>query len=139
MTYSWHKLAKAFFTLAVIGSLLPGFLGISHFRMTMGPDGEMSIVDCPFMNGGSICTMTALEHVAMWQSIFTSTPHELNQSIALLLLLVSLFGIIWIRRLYPPPRDVLEQYKYYLYYEHIPVLTVLQELFSSGILNQKPF
>ncbi len=87
MTIFWPKLAKTFFTLAVIASLLGGILGIAHFGMTMGEDGKMSMVDCPFMNGSSICNMTPIDHVALWQQMFTAIVQQLN-ILALLLLFV---------------------------------------------------
>ena len=139
MNYALRTLARNFLTLGLITVLLMGFLGVSHMGMTMGPDGKMTMADCPFMSGSGICNMSPLEHVAMWQGFFVSVPHALNQTLALLLLLVSALGIVRKRYRYPPPRDQLKQKRYYLDRKSVPVISVLQELFSCGILNPKSF
>ena len=134
-----YKLTKTIFTLGVVAFLLMGVFGLSHAGMTMDADGHMTMDTCPFMSGMGICTMSPLEHVAMWQSMFTSTSHELNQILVVLVLMISVLGIAWIRYVFPPPRELVRQRTYYSYREHVPVITVLQELFSSGILNPKLF
>ena len=120
MTYSWHKLAKTFFTLGLVVTLLMGF---SHMGMAMGTDGKMSMVDCPFMNGGGICNMTPLEHGAMWQSLFTNVPQQLATTF-LLLLLVSALTLTWTRYRYPPPDDVRKQFRSYSRRDHVTVYVV---------------
>ena len=134
-----HKLAKAVFAIGMTAFLLIGVLGLSHMGMTMDADGHMTMDNCPFMSGMGICNMSPLEHIAMWQNMFTTIPHELNQTLALLLLIVSALGIAWVRYLFPPPREPVRQRIYYSYREHVPVLNILQELFSSGTLNPKLF
>ena len=139
MTYSWHQLAKTFFTLALITVLMMSFLGISHMGMTMGADGKMTQAPCPFMNGSGICNMSPLEHIAMWQSLFTSTLQQFNPVLQLLLLIVSIaLGFSWRRYLYPPPDNVHKQFRRYSRCDQIPT-SFLQELFSQGILNPKLF
>lgn len=139
MNYALRTFARNFLTLGLIAVLLTGFLGVSHMGMTMGPDGKMTMADCPFMSGSGICNMSPLEHVAMWQGFFASIPHALNQTLALLLVLVSALGIVRMRFLYPPPKDQPRQKRYYVDQKSVPVINVLQELFSCGILNPKPF
>ena len=133
-----HTRVNTVFALAAAAFLLVNFFGFAHMSMTMDADGHMIMSDCPFM-GTSICNMSPFEHVVMWQNLFTTTPHELNQTLALLLLIVSALGIAWIRYLFPPPREPAKQCSYCSYHERAPIINVLQELFSSGILNPKPF
>ena len=139
MTYYWRKRAKTLFTLGLIVVLLMGFLGTSHMGMTMGPDGKMTMADCPFMSGSGVCNMSPLEHVAMWQNLFANIPQKLDPVSMLLLIALAVIILISPRFLYPPPNKLLTQLRYYSRHKRAPILTLLQELFSDGILNPKPF
>ena len=137
MTSSKKKLAPIMFTLGITAFLLMGFLGLSHFSMAMGTDGEMAMSDCPFMIGMNICTMSAFEHIATWQSMFA---HILQpQHATLLLFSLSFLVLGLVRQLHQPLANRFKQIAYLSYGEYVPTVKPFQELFSNGILNPKSF
>lgn len=86
---------------------------------------------CPLMPlQATVCTMTALDHVAAWQAMFTAIPQGM-----ILLILAVLICVAW-RSLVPaieqsrgaPARFAREPYH---------AFPAFQELFSSGILHPK--
>ena len=78
------------------------------------------------------------DYVTLWQNMFTNTMHNERTLVLILLLLLSA-SILWNRYLFTPPREPARQHIYYSYREHVPIITLLQELFASGILNPKRF
>ena len=140
MIFPGQKLAKIIFMLGIAVFLLAGFLGLSHFGMTMNMDGDMTMSDCPFMSGIAICNMSILEHIATWQSMFAHIQQPQNPMLVLLFLLsVSLVMVGWIKRLYTPPKHSFKQCTYFFNREHILIIELLLDLFSNGILNPKLF
>ena len=137
MNTCWHRLSRISLTLGVVAFLLIGSLGLSHFAMTMGMDGKMSAADCPFM---SICTMSPLEHIATWQSMFASIPPQQSSTLALLFVIsITLAGLFWITYIFPLLENQKHRPRNYYTEEYILVPIPVQELFSSGILNPKLF
>lgn len=110
----------AFFTLG----------GFGMFAMT-GMEGHHHRPGCPFMPGEQIiCNMTALDHIAAWQNAFTTTI----STFSIYLLLVAVVLLVW---KYYSPTDIFVR-RLLLSRTREPVLVSLyQELFSSGILNPK--
>jgi hypothetical protein len=122
---------------ALLTFLLFGTAGAMHFGMNMGVDGKMA--PCPFSGEGSICTMNPLEHIAAWQSAFTTTVQN-ERDIALLLLgLVLLFTVGFWRELFAKRGlRTLQRLRFNLR-QQFEILDPLQEAFSNGILNPKVF
>lgn len=86
---------------------------------------------CPFMPGqAAMCATTLLEHLRHWQSAFAMILTEL--------LLITAFACValWQRYRAPPSRG-FEKIRMRSRAPDKP--TLLQELFSSGILNPKVF
>ncbi len=136
MNLSSQKLVKAIFTLGILTFFLFGIFVVMNFGMDTGMNGVMS--RCPFADGMSVCNMSPFEHIAAWQSMFTSLPRQ-QQYIGslLLLLLVSFLVVTWIRNIYPPSKNLLRQFLYTRHKEYTPRGSFLQEAFSNGILNPK--
>lgn len=129
---------KSFLFLGFISFLFFGVFGLSHFSMDMGMDGKMFVADCPFMVGGTLCTMTLFEHVSAWQDFFASTPFQ--DATLILVYITSVFVLVyWIKELYSPPKNNLLSFKYTQYTKYLSSTNSLQELFSNGILNPKLF
>jgi len=83
---------------------------------------------CPFSVGASAC-MAPLEHLSHWQSSFAAIAAELVALFALVLIVVGSLGLL--------SADV-RQYRLFKQRERIPKRpTLLQELFSQGILHRK--
>ena len=83
---------------------------------------------CPFSPGQHSACATPLEHLGHWQAVFTATFAEVLVLFALLVCFVVSTTVVpnaqrhtpWSYRQYKPPRP-----------------TLLQELFSQGILHRK--
>jgi len=120
---SWPTSIIAVAALAVIST------GLSLPFHVTGQDGQMS--NCPFMGTPAICSMSAQEHIAALQSMFTAIPIQ----ILLLTALLFMAGPILRYLTYKPPR--------FLYFQpekqFVPILDHLQEAFSSGIINSKAY
>ncbi len=83
---------------------------------------------CPFSVGASAC-MAPLEHLAHWQSSFAAIAAELVALFAIILIGVCRLGLL---------DPGIRQYRLFKQHERIPKRpTLLQELFSSGILHRK--
>ncbi len=110
-----------------------------HSAMSMSMDGKMS--DCPFMPGMNVCPMSPLEHVSFMQSFFTNIPQQENPLLALLfsLAFVAFVSVTWFKRFFSPPDPNLRALQHLYRQRSFSILRLLQELFSQGILNPKPF
>jgi hypothetical protein len=127
----------SFLAVVVIAALMLGSAGIFHFGMDMQNDGTMS--GCAFMGERAICAMTALEHIAAWQSAFAATLPMAGLISLVLLLFVSLFALRSRKLIFLPDKDP-PTYRFRLHYrKRAPFLDPLQEAFSNGILHPKVF
>jgi hypothetical protein len=137
---SFAESAKNSFLALGIGTFLfMSLFGMFHSAMSMSMDGKMS--DCPFMPGMNVCPMSPIEHVSFMQSFFTNIPQEENPLLALLfsLAFVAIVGLVWSKKLFSPPDPNLKALQYFYRQRSYSILRLLQELFSQGILNPKPF
>jgi protein-tyrosine-phosphatase len=112
--------------------------GIVYSGMSMGMDGR-NMSDCPLMPGSNMCHMSPLEHASLMQSIFTNILQQEDATLLLILVvgLVATSVITWFRNLLVPDplRHSGSQYRY----RERLIPQAIQELFSNGILNPKPF
>jgi len=101
----------------------------------------MSSSGC-FMPGmtASLCQMSPLEHIAVWQDMFTAVSNQLDGLALILLLIATLVGgLVLIRRAaYLTITADFQFHPVYRAADTIP-LNPLQELFSNGILHSKVF
>ena len=136
MLSSFRKFSKskAFPIYGVIFLIV--FVGILHFSL-MSMNSNMS--DCPFMPGMSICSMTPFEHLNAWQQSFTSIPYEGSTAQIILVFSVIAFCFLYFYYLFSPPKVFSVRQKFYRQNKTSPVISFLQEAFSDGILNPKPF
>lgn len=124
--------------LGILALLLMGIFGF-YFTMPMDSGGHMT--GCPFMGATAVCNMTPLEHMAAWQSMFTSTPAQAANVLTLLLLAATLVASFF-SRLFPRIDADLLGNKQRLYQKRsfaFAYATPLQEAFSQGILNSKAY
>jgi hypothetical protein len=130
-------LAQMMLTLGVGALLSMSVFGILHMGMNMNMDGMAS--PCPFMPGMNVCSMSPLEHASQMQSLFTSIPQTQDTVLALILAigLTAFAGVPWLRKLLLP--DLIKVSKFFYRYRNRSIPRLLQELFSTGILNPKPF
>lgn len=132
-----YSYAKIIVAAALLVFLIFGTAGAMHFGMNMGADGNMA--PCPFSGEGAICTMNPLEHIAAWQSAFTTTVQNERDLTLLLVGLVLLFTAGFWRQLFTK-RDLRTLQRWHsVLREEFNILDPLQEAFSSGILHPKVF
>lgn len=82
---------------------------------------------CPLMVMEQICTSTTIEHLSLWKTMLASILGTFVVLISVALFVVHI-------PLLPPAHESI-RYKVYTQRPQKP--TLLQELFSSGILNRK--
>lgn len=104
------------------------------FSAHMMMDGDMT--PCPYMGMASLCTMTPLQHLSGWQSMF-SIP--LQESVTLLLLSFIVLSLVWLfnHNLFKPPQSLSRVFSRYKYKEK--VLNSLQLAFAQGLIHSKAY
>lgn len=141
MTSWFSTIGKVVLVLGLVAFLSLGIFGMSHSTMSMEPDGSMTMTNCPLMTGQAVvCNMNPLEHIAAWQGMFETTLQQNGTDFLILLLTALALTLIWTRSFWPrPKRDHQPALSLIFNGErHLPS-PLLQELFSSGILNPKVF
>ncbi|MHB1086212.1 MAG: hypothetical protein ACYCZ0_00505 [Minisyncoccota bacterium] len=131
-----HKKHTIGIAIVTLTFLLLGSFGVLHFGM-MPPDGQMS--GCPFMGEGAVCRMNPLQHLAAWQSAFTTIIPGQSVASFVLLLLLSLLLLQhgtqrFARNKASPTQGFRVPYRERLFFRH-----PLREAFSDGILHPKLF
>lgn len=121
--------------LGIATLLLVGFVCVPSIGMNMQMDGTMN--NCPFMPGVSICTMTALEHIAASQSMFNALPLDKDFSFIFLVILALLLLSHNILKLFVLPPRLVRARDFLSHQGYIPLHNYLQEAFSNGILNPR--
>ncbi len=132
------RYGKVFVALAIGALFLLGSLGFMHFGMS--EMGGVPTSNCPLMPGmTSVCNMNLLEHVAAWQSMFTTIiPAEKTFALMLLFLFALLSAralVAKIKWTFGPPQNHILQRTRSLFVPHY----ALQEAFSNGIIHPKVF
>jgi hypothetical protein len=101
-----------------------------YFLMGTMDHHEMS--GCPFMPGEqAICQMDAFDHISAWQSTFAAVL----PTVLILVIIAAAIILTW-RHWYPPP-DSIPILTFYQRRAETTIVSLYQELFSSGILNPK--
>jgi hypothetical protein len=133
-----NEFTRYFLSIGFAAFLFMSMFGVFHSAMSMGMDGKMS--DCPFMPGMNVCPMSPLEHVSLMQGVFSNIPQQQDATLTLILFItfVAITGFIWFRQLFVPP-DRFRAKGYFYRNRHFSIPRLLQGLFSTGILNPKPF
>lgn len=144
---SWHArktggimknmvLKTAALALLIAGSVVVGGSGITHLGMD-GMAMHETMPGCPLMGMSTICQMNPLQHLGMWQNLFAFVPTAESLLALLLSLVAAALGLrLFSRILILISKIRLRQL---LPREYDPPPRLLQELFSSGILNPKLF
>lgn len=136
MEIATKKFGRFLLALGLVAFLSAAFFGASQtMGMEQRNDGTMG--GCLFTGVEEICSMTFSEHLAEWQSMFTSIP-SLHDALTIpLALLASLaLGFLLTHRAIPPP-SLDPQPQFIRHRTRIPIVNHLQELFSSGILHPR--
>lgn len=132
-----HDVTKIAVALTIVAFFLAGFAGTSHASMTMQADGQMT--DCPLLPGVFICTMTPLGMIAASQYLLASFPQQKDSVVLLIALLLATLARVRVWKLLVPLWPTRERAVSMPCPVYIPLANPLQEIFSSGILNPKPY
>jgi hypothetical protein len=138
MIFDGEAVKRATLTLGFGALLVMSTLGIVYSGMSMSMGGgKMSY--CPLMSGSNVCPMSALEHAALMQSIFTNIPQQQDATILFILAIsiMAAIGIGWFRSVLTSAPFKYSGFQYR--YKERLILRAIQELFSNGILNPKPY
>ena len=65
-----------FFVIISLSALLFAGFGIGMMDMDMNKDGAMD--GCLFTGNAMLCSMNLVEHIALWQSMFTVAPTKIT-------------------------------------------------------------
>lgn len=125
-------------------SLLRKLVAISLFpllfTMTVGVlvSSDMTMKDgsmhtCPYMGVAALCSMSPLEHLSEWQSLFSATNEKLAVPALLSIIALAVFWHRMARSVVPRYIDV--RTSRYRYRER--VFDFLKLAFARGILNPK--
>lgn len=125
---------KALISLVAVCLLMFVYLGIAYSSMRM--NGLDNMPACPFMGEMGMCQMTPVEHLAAWQSMFTST---LPPFVALaLLMLISLFAF-GLQVEFLVPKKQPDQRPAYRGPPNANIFDPLKRAFARGIVHPKIF
>ena len=129
MKITLSKSAKSLFAMGIFAIVLINSFYIFNIGMKMDANGSMN---CPFLQGGSMCPMNPLDHIAAAEAFFNGLPQWDIFSFLLTLELVPITFLynMFIRKVrWMPVR----------FSNYSPPRNYLQEAFSNGILNPKTF
>lgn len=132
------KPARIFIFTGLLAFVLLEIFGLGQFAdMPMNEDGGME--GCIFMGKTMFCKMSVIEHIALWQSMFTAVPQKSAMFLVLSILLIVVIFIT--KNILAPPRlfkRYAPAYKLYLTeHPNLPLCNPLKTAFSRGILNPK--
>lgn len=134
---TFQKLAISFFVLGFSAFVILSIFGLGHMNgMEANKDGNME--GCIFTGKTMLCKMGIVEHISLWQSMFTAVPQENLMFMALLILLVAIIFItknILATRL--SRNEALTKRRYLREHPDFLLFNPLKEAFSQGILNPK--
>lgn len=138
MAITSQKLAISFLAIGLFAFVTLSILGLGHMNgMETNKDGNME--GCIFTGKTMLCKMDVVEHISLWQSIFTAMPQENLTLFALLILLAVVIFIT--KNIFAPSRLFRSETSTdRLYLKERPDFSFfnpLKEAFSQGILNPK--
>lgn len=138
MIVSSRKLAVSLLTLGFFTFVILSIFGLGHMsNMETTKDGAME--GCVFTEKTMLCKMGIVEHISLWQGMFTAMPQESLMFIALLILLMAVIFVT--KNILAPPRlsrsEALTKRLYLRKNPDLLLFDFLKEAFSRGILNPK--
>ncbi len=138
MLFSSTRDARVLVAFAIVSFFFITLFGIFYFLIPHTANGESP---CPSLPGMSMCAMSPVEHVAFMQDTLTSVHQQMNLTLSLLasVLFFALIRVAWFKRFSYSLLDPQRSLAYFYYKRHVLEGTVLQGLFSNGILNPKLF
>ncbi len=115
--------------------LLVGYIYLAIFSLfTMSGHDHMPMADCPYMQGQhSLCAMDSFAHLSAWKAKLLTLPNTIYLFATLILIFVAMGTFLSSS----PP--LLRQLLYYKKTKSVPIVSKLEQQFSRGILNPKPY
>lgn len=138
MTLISKKIAVFSLAIGVFAFATLAVFGLGHMSgMTANENGDMA--GCIFTGKTMLCKMGVIEHISLWQSIFTAMPRENLMLFALFFLLAT--AIFITRNILDLPRlsknKASAQKLYLTQHPNLSLFNPLGEAFFRGILNPK--
>lgn len=138
MGSSSKKFAISLITVGLLSFATLSLFGLGHMSgMEANKDGNME--GCIFTGKTMLCKMGIVEHISLWQGMFTAMPQESLLFMALLILLVAVIFVT--KNFLAPPRlsnsEALAKRLYLKEHPNLSLFNPLKEAFSQGILNPK--
>lgn len=131
MIHLYKKLNKFIVVLGMVAFLGMGFLTLVYVGISMEAGKEMPALKCPFMSGEmSICNMGPLDHVSIWQSLFSNF-------ILPVLLIVFIVQRHYLMSMIAIKTSTTRSFAVYRDRSSDITPTALSLAFSQGILNPK--
>ena len=138
MAVTLKKLTLSFLALGLFTFVMLGIFGLGQMDgMAANENGDMT--GCIFTGKTMLCKMSVIEHISLWQSMFTAMPQE---NLILLVLVILLVAVLFTTKnsIGPPrlSRDETSTQKLYLVqHPNLSLFDPLKESFARGILNPK--
>ena len=138
MAITLQKLTLSFLTLGLFTFVTLSIFGLGHMGgMAASENGDMT--GCIFTGKTMLCKMSIIEHISLWQSMFTAMPQE---NLILLALVIILVAVLFITKNFiSPPRlsrdETSTQKLYLVQHPNLSLFNPLKEAFAQGILNPK--
>lgn len=135
ITYKKLAVHVTVFSLAAFVSL--SVLGLWHMDgMTANEEGGMG--GCVFIGKAMFCKMTVIEHISLWQRMFTVLPQDTSMFFASLVFSAAL--VFTAKNILAPPKNYAPAHKLFLTNrQNFSSFNYLKEAFSQGILHPKIF
>ncbi len=137
MNFFLKKVGKLFLFLGLMGYFFVAFIPPAHIFSVLS-DGAVA-TRCPLAPGSSsVCQMTPLEHIQVWQNMLTGLPPQ-DTLFLLCALLVVLLTAAFSKNFPLGGYQNFEIDASLLYIKNFFVPRPLKEMFSGGILHPKLF
>ncbi|MBI4114483.1 MAG: hypothetical protein HY445_01420, partial [Candidatus Niyogibacteria bacterium] len=123
--------------LGLTAFIVVGLFGLGHTAgMRANDDGNME--GCIFTGKTMLCQMGIIEHISLWQGMFTATPQKVYALLALVVLLIAaVFVVIHYLRHSADREQIISSYLYILRHPDISLFDPLRRAFSRGIIHPK--
>lgn len=133
------KFAISLVAVGLLSFATLSLFGLGHFGgMETNKDGNMD--GCVFTGKTMLCKMSVVEHISLWQSMFTAMPQESLMLVVLMALLITAVALITKNTFAPPhlsKNDIAIGRLYLKEHPDLSFFNPLKEAFSQGILNPK--
>jgi len=134
---SWGNLQKSLIILGLLAFVALSNFGLGHAAgMQTNNNGDME--GCIFTGKTMLCQMSVMEHISLWQTMFTAAPQKASTLLALLALLIAVIFVVAQHKPQLADRKQDTIHRLYLFrHPDISLFDPLRRAFSQGIIHPK--